>query len=220
MIQSVSGFEVVIFDCDGVILDSNQLKVEAFDLTLKKRNIEEDIILEFLEYHRINGGISRFEKFKVLMQRWLDNWPNETYYQGLLTDFSSLCIGLYEQCSFTTGAEELIHRLARDKKLFVASGSAEDELNLVFRKRGLSPYFTNVFGSPDTKKSILERVSQKFTSQSCLMIGDALSDLLAAKSVNMAFVAMIGYSDNPHNLEVAAKAHGYTIVENLKQLQL
>ena len=54
-------YKVAIFDCDGVILMSNQMKSKAFALTLK--NEKKKLVNEFMSYHQQNGGISRYVKF-------------------------------------------------------------------------------------------------------------------------------------------------------------
>ena len=53
-------YETIIFDCDGVILNSNIIKTEGFfefALSLGKKNAE-----KLVNYHIKNGGISRYEK--------------------------------------------------------------------------------------------------------------------------------------------------------------
>ena len=56
-----------IFDCDGVILDSNKLKTEAFrEILIDERY--EDIEL-FIEYHQLNQGINRYEKLNIFLNK-------------------------------------------------------------------------------------------------------------------------------------------------------
>ena len=57
----LSQYQQIIFDFDGVILDSNQIKSNAFSNSL----IDEDkeLVKLFIAFHKKNGGISRFKKF-------------------------------------------------------------------------------------------------------------------------------------------------------------
>ena len=55
-------FDAYIFDCDGVILDSNKIKGNAFKHALKE--FPDQCTDEFLKYHYDNGGLSRHLKFK------------------------------------------------------------------------------------------------------------------------------------------------------------
>ena len=58
----IQEYDFFIFDCDGVILNSNSIKNFAFRLTLKNEN--KDLVDSFIKYHKENGGISRYEKFQ------------------------------------------------------------------------------------------------------------------------------------------------------------
>ena len=54
------------FDCDGVILNSNKVKSEAFALALEGESPE--LVRKFVQYHQKNGGISRFVKFEYFFK--------------------------------------------------------------------------------------------------------------------------------------------------------
>ena len=59
-------YKQVVFDCDGVILDSNNIKSKAFEDSLKGEN--DQLISEFIDYHKKNGGVSRFLKFEYFFK--------------------------------------------------------------------------------------------------------------------------------------------------------
>ena len=59
-------YKTIIFDCDGVILNSNKLKTEAFKETLS--NYKKELVDEFISYHESNGGISRYEKIRYFVE--------------------------------------------------------------------------------------------------------------------------------------------------------
>ena len=58
---NLQDYDIFIFDCDGVILDSNKLKSDAFRQALEYE--PEEMVEELVRYHKLNGGISRYEKF-------------------------------------------------------------------------------------------------------------------------------------------------------------
>jgi len=60
-------YDYLIFDCDGVILDSNRLKSQAFADALLDEPPER--IKAFVRYHKQHGGISRYEKFRYFTSR-------------------------------------------------------------------------------------------------------------------------------------------------------
>ena len=55
--QIIEKYKSVVFDNDGVIMDSNAAKTEAFALALEGE--EEVLIEEFINYHKAFGGVSR-----------------------------------------------------------------------------------------------------------------------------------------------------------------
>ena len=58
---NIDDYDYFIFDCDGVIINSNQIKNETFKEVLKNENV--DLVSDFIKYHQDNGGVSRYEKF-------------------------------------------------------------------------------------------------------------------------------------------------------------
>jgi len=57
----LANYKTLVFDCDGVILNSNKLKTQAFyQATLP---YGESKAQAMVNYHVQNGGISRYRKF-------------------------------------------------------------------------------------------------------------------------------------------------------------
>lgn len=52
----------VVFDCDGVLIESNTVKTLAFGQTVDEFGQKARALL--MDYHREHGGISRFKKFE------------------------------------------------------------------------------------------------------------------------------------------------------------
>ena len=54
--------KVILWDFDGVILDSDKIRVEGFKQSLK--DYPSNQVQALLDYHHRNGGLSRYNKFK------------------------------------------------------------------------------------------------------------------------------------------------------------
>jgi beta-phosphoglucomutase-like phosphatase (HAD superfamily) len=54
-------YKTIIFDCDGVVLDSNHIKTRAFKLVAS--SFGKKAADELVAYHVANGGVSRYAKF-------------------------------------------------------------------------------------------------------------------------------------------------------------
>lgn len=210
---------VIIFDCDGVIFDSNELKTEAFEIVLRNHGLPGGVIDEFVNYHRRNGGVSRYIKFKYLYTDILNQPLTERRVDDLLRAFSSACIDLYSKANLTPGCIEVLEELSQKHNLYVASGSDQKELQEVFRKRNIDQYFKAIFGSPKTKTECVSAIVNKIGSKSkCIMVGDALSDWQAANTSNIDFIYMRTFSDNPIAMASLAVNENLPIIDDLQQL--
>lgn len=187
----VDEYETIILDCDGVIFDSNNLKLNAFRDVLSNYKYNKNIVNRFIEYFKNNFGTSRYHLTRVFIEKFLKQQFNEELYQEILDSYSAKCVLLYEKANMTVDFMKFIERY-KDKSLFVASGSAEDELRRVFEIRKLDNYFVEIFGSPTKKTEIVKNIVTE--NKNSVMIGDAKSDMLAAKENNIDFIFMSNYS--------------------------
>jgi len=189
--MNISNYETIILDCDGVIFDSNYLKIDAFQDALKAYN--EVIVDSFLEYFKNNFGTSRYSLSKVFIEEFLNIDFDENLYQEILDNYSKNCVSLYNKANTTKNFFQFIEKY-KYKNLFVASGSDQEELREVFEQRDLSQYFIEILGSPEKKSNIVKNIVS--ININTVMIGDAMSDLLAAKENNIDFIFMKDYSTN------------------------
>ena len=122
-----SRYDYMIFDCDGVILDSNRLKSRAYAKALPGEPTK--LVNAFVDYHKKNGGISRYEKFLYYFSE-LKNIPNaEKEIHIALRRFSSIVKKYLLECDYVPGVLEFIHEAnSMGIPLFVVSGSDEKEL--------------------------------------------------------------------------------------------
>ncbi|MEL3970782.1 HAD-IA family hydrolase [Rossellomorea oryzaecorticis] len=210
----LNGYDIIIFDCDGVLLDSNKQKSDAFKITLK--DYDNNYIEDFLDYHKNNGGISRYEKFKYFLSNILENKFEETTYKVMLKNFSKNCIELYTKVDMTEGSLKLLSSLS-EKKCFIASGSDQEELIEVFKKRDLDKYFNGIFGSPTPKNEIIGNILENNIGKA-LMIGDSIQDYKAAFINNIDFLFVKKYSEQNEMLIKECEEKSIASVNTLLEL--
>jgi phosphoglycolate phosphatase-like HAD superfamily hydrolase len=118
------------------------------------------------------------------------------------------------------GAKELLEALAKAKiQCFVISGGAQNEVRELIALRGLSPFFCEVFGSPESKIKHLQNIKNLgLLNEPGIFIGDALSDLEAAKKFALNFIFVEGHSLWKNGAEVALQ-QGYNVVRDLSEIQ-
>ena len=188
-------YDIFIFDCDGVILDSNKFKSNAFAEALP--NEPPDLVAEFVQYHKQNGGISRYEKFRYYFEEMKKQVEAEAEIDKALNNFAAIVSEGLLKCNYIPGVVELIGELFNlNKRLFVVSGSDEKELIQVFRQRGIDHYFENIYGSPDNKvKNTRKVISSINATKNGLFFGDSKSDYNASKTFGLDFVFVKEFSE-------------------------
>jgi phosphoglycolate phosphatase-like HAD superfamily hydrolase len=187
-------YDFIIFDCDGVIFDTNKLKSDAFALAVK--DYPKEIVEEFVKYHQQTGGISRYVKFRKFITDFLKESFSETLYNKLLNAYSQECIRIYQTASLTSGSQELFKLLKNnDKKLYVASGSDENELKESFINRNISHYFEGILGSPKSKLECVKDIKCQNNEMNGLIIGDSYADYAAANEAGLDFIFMKKFSE-------------------------
>ncbi|SVE52163.1 uncharacterized protein METZ01_LOCUS505017, partial [marine metagenome] len=83
----LTNYNFLIFDCDGVLFDSNKVKTEGFRFALEKYHKEE--VDKLISFHQRQGGISRYEKFKYFFSEILNLDDYRKNYKESLLRFSS-----------------------------------------------------------------------------------------------------------------------------------
>lgn len=180
-------YRTFVFDCDGVVLDSNRLKTEAFRLAGLPYG--ETAAAALVEHHVANGGISRFAKFRHFLDTLVPQGTSGPGFEDLLTAYADAVSTGLRQCAMAPGLEALREATAGSRWLIVSGGSQE-ELREVFAARGIDHWFDGgIFGSPDTKDEILAReIGNGNIALPALFIGDSKYDYRAARQAELDFV--------------------------------
>lgn len=188
-------YNTIILDCDGVILNSNPVKSEAF-FKLAQKYGNSKIAEEFLDYHKQNGGVSRYEKFRYLYKSIMKTDICDGELRGICVEYSTLVYDNLIACELADEINRLRKR-NRHLPLAVVSGSDQKELRRLFTDRELNEVFTKgVFGSPDTKEDVMNSqfASGQFTYPA-IFFGDSQLDYFVAKKFKCDFVFVYGWTE-------------------------
>ena len=188
-------YQTLIFDCDGVLLDSNRIKSEAFFTTASKKYGLE-AASRLLSYHQENGGVSRYRKFEYFLREIVSIEPYENSLQDLLQVFAEeVRIGL-ANCTASLVISEF-DILAEKSRLLVVSGGDERELRQVFKVRHLEKFFNGgIHGSPDSKENIIQReLALGNIIRPALFIGDSRYDHEVAMKFGFDFLFLSGWTE-------------------------
>lgn len=205
-----------IFDCDGVLLDSNNFKLHAMRLALT--DYPNESVDAFIEYFRNNFGKSRYHHVAVFFDEFLkrESLPDEK--QRILDLYAQKCREQYLECAVCEGALELLAKIPSNN-CWVVSGSDQSELREVFRLRGLDNHFAEIYGSPTGKSINIQNIIESKSlekSETCL-IGDAAGDYQASEENGIDFIFCSGYSNTPELAHEYSKL-GFRVVDSLLQI--
>ncbi len=181
--------KALLFDFDGVILESAGLKTIAY-----RKLIDEqypDKVEDFMEYHAINEGISRYVKIQYLFENILGIEVSDKRKKELADRFSQIVFDEILQTSFVKGMPGFLEENYKELPLFIVTGTPDEEINIIIKKREIDNYFKEVHGSPNEKKDIILDILNryKWNSREVIFFGDAQSDLRAAEETGAVFVA-------------------------------
>lgn len=212
---------LVVFDCDGVLLDSNLMKVELLVAAAEQHGASSELASRFDAYVRRSFGTSRFRMYEQLLE-WDPELAQQTTVDELATTYAASVVPGYLACDEALGASAALGAL-EDLRLAVVSGSAQEELRGVFAERGLSEHFAHVLGSPVRKQDNLAwLLSSGFDSPvdpaDALFLGDARADLEAAEAVGVPFVFVSRYSTDRDAMHQLTTERGWPTIEDLRSL--
>lgn len=181
--------KAIIFDFDGVILESAGVKTAAFCRLFQ--DYPDDQIEVIKQYHLDNGGISRVVKIQHAFENILNEPLSDEKLEQLCDRFRELVVGKVIDSDFVPGAEAVLEFCLGKFDMFVASGTPQVEMREIAKKRGMDKYFKDVFGSPTTKTEIVDHIlsENNLKPEELIFIGDSRNDLEAAKARGIYFIA-------------------------------
>ncbi len=183
-------YKAIVFDFDGVIVESVDVKRDAFEkLFLKYPEKVEEIV----GYHMEHGGVSRFKKFDYIYENILKEELTPEKKEWLGDKFTEYSFQAVVDAPFVKGAKEFLEDNLDEYLFFVATGTPQDEIDKVVRKRDLEKYFKGIYGSPATKSEIVLLIMEKFNldREDIIFVGDAITDYTEAGKVDVQFVGRV-----------------------------
>lgn len=196
-----AGLSAVAFDFDGVLVDSVEVKTDAFaDLY---RTESEEFRAAVVAHHEAHGGVSRHEKIRHY-ERLRTGLPADfTRVDQLADEFASSVKNRVIAAREIRGAGELLARLSGLLPLFVCSGTPEVELREIVAARGLSEHFDGVYGSPSDKASMLRAIADSLGCETgqILLFGDSTTDSDAASKSGARFFLVSAADDGEKPIE-------------------
>ena len=187
----------VLFDFDGVLVDSEPLHYRAFRDCLAAEGIH----VTEAEYTSTFVGYDDWTALRLaLEQRGVATAPARVH------ELAERKAGIYEallpEVPFYPGARDLVRALAAEVPLAIASGALHDEIERTLVAGGLADAFTAIVGADDVRRTkphpepylaamrALSARAPGISPPQCLVIEDSTTGVTAGRAAGMRVLAV------------------------------
>jgi len=185
--------KVIFWDFDGVLMDSNVLRDLGFERVLSV--FPKDQVDQLLTFHRANGGLSRYVKFRYFFEEIRNQSITEAEILVWAGRFSLIMkellvnpdLLIQETLNFVKNNQ---HKYA----MHITSGSDQEELRFLCKALNIDHLFISIHGSPKPKKVWVKELIEMYSykKKECVLIGDSMNDWEAAEENKIGF---LGYNN-------------------------
>jgi len=222
-VEIPKGLRAVIFDFDGVIVDSEPLHFRLFQRLLGEKGVP----LTREDYDAIYLGMDDRECFTEALSRHGQTGALADVPEMIARKSRLLMEEIAEQPPVLPGAVELVRELARSVPLAICSGALRREIEAMLQHAGILACFAGIVsaedvsrGKPDpegfTKALALLNQARPpiplIAPLACLAIEDSLAGIEAAKSAGMRCLAV----GNSYPMAALKQAGADSVVASLK----
>jgi len=198
--------EAIIWDIDGVLIDSEEYHIEAEVETLKKFGIELSLPVA-KEYF----GVKLKDYFTDIVKRYKKNIPVHT----MITQHYNTLIRYYRKIfPVTPGAFEVLGELQKRYRMGIATSREKELADIALKRFSLFPFFETIVygedvqnGKPDPEPFLTACKRLNTNPHLCVVIEDSLSGVAAAKKAGMLSIVRKAR----HNADLDFSNTGYTI---------
>lgn len=181
----------ILFDFDGVIVDSARLKTQAY----AKIYADEDPakVAQAMRHQQLNGGITRRATLAHFERSFFGRSGDADSVERLATRYAQLVYDPVVACPFIAGAQTLLNRAMGRVDMYLISGTPQEELVEIVRARGLGRFFKSLHGAPTGKSEAFKRILDKgrYKPEQTLAVGDSMTECDAATGLGIPFLGIV-----------------------------
>ncbi len=195
----------VIFDFDGVIVDTEMLHLKAFNIALAPYGIE----ISKEKYYKEMLGLTDLDLFKQIIAKDFPNDGDKKLKELLENKRMAFEKIVKSECKTIGGVKEFLDLLKSEKiPMAICSGALLEEIKEILLTNGLSDYFKVIVSAEQVKKGkpfpdgfiltlqkLNEIIRPKILAGHCVVIEDSHWGLIAAQKAGMKTIAVTNSYD-------------------------
>jgi phosphoglycolate phosphatase-like HAD superfamily hydrolase len=181
---SLGAYDQLVFDCDGVVVDTNDVKASNIRKAALSVCDPEDAD-RFVAYFIENNGLPRETKIAA----FFDDPEAQRTVLAAYNRLNAATVPFVEPDPVTRSFLERCN--VPGVPLYLLSGGDEQEVRLLLDNAGIAPLFREILGAPSTKVEHLERL--KLNGRTCYF-GDSRYDYEVATRFGFDFVFLSRYT--------------------------
>ena len=199
-------YSTIFWDFDGVIINSDEVRTEGFKHIFD--SYSKEYIDKLINYHTINGGLSRYEKIEYFSQKILDKRLNNQEKREFAQLYGNYC--RERLCNKNLLIKSSISFIKENHKNFnfhLVSASDEKELVYLCSKLDIKKYFKSISGSPINKIENIKKLlkTNNYNESNRCLIGDSINDKFAATENRICFFGF----NNKHLIKDSKYIHTF-----------
>lgn len=194
----LSSLKLIIFDSDGIVLNSNHIKINCFcDIADKFLGIDSKNLV--LDYILKNKHATRVEiiNYIVSMNNEITHKNKSNIFNILMKNFIGCAFNKLKSCEYSP-ALKAMKSLTNQIPWAVVTAGDEAETKKIYSSKQIDHLFeAGIYGSPLNKYQIMDRLNCKFgpyKSGTVLFIGDSYTDFELSSYYNGLFVGIDQWS--------------------------
>jgi len=199
--------KAVLFDMDGVIVDTEPLHHKAYFQMFQDRNLEVNDAM----YHGFTGQ-STLKVCQLLCAHFQLNVNPQELVMHKRSKFQELFINDPDLALITGVKKRIEEYYENGLTLVLASSASMGTINAVFERFDLNPFFKAKLSGADLKASkphpeIFIKAAQaaEKEKENCVVIEDSTNGILAAKAANITCVGYDSVHSKDQNYDLADK---------------
>jgi phosphoglycolate phosphatase-like HAD superfamily hydrolase len=185
-------YKAILFDFDGVIVDSMELKLDSYCYAFEGYNINKN---EIRKMQINNAGFSRNVVIRNIYNQYISQVIKDTELQNIIDRFCMRDRENSKKIPLITSTMEFLERISGNYFTAVITGTPQPVIEETVKRLGIGKHFNCILGSPKLKSEHISDLIKetKYLRSEYMFIGDSKNDQEAAINQNIRF---IGFSND------------------------